>query len=84
MFRIHSVFAPPPQQSAQQLKKGDVLGQEFMKSTPTVVAWDGFEAELKASEEDKEDVWDGMQVSGEREEDSEESGDEREQKRSRK
>ncbi|KAG8715115.1 hypothetical protein FRC08_010989 [Ceratobasidium sp. 394] len=82
MFRIHSVFAPPPLPKEQQLKKGTILAQEFLKSTPTAVAWDGYDAEVKAVEPDgDEDVWEGMQIRGE--EDSGESDDGREVKRSR-
>lgn len=83
IFRLHSVFPPPPKASDQQVKKGAVLGQEFMKSTPTVIAWDRFEANGKdgaRADEDgeDEDVWEGMEVLGDDGEgsDSEESEDE--------
>ncbi|KAF8610165.1 hypothetical protein BDV93DRAFT_601221 [Ceratobasidium sp. AG-I] len=85
IFRLHSVFAPPPKANEQQVKKGAVLGQEFMKSTPTVVVWDGFEVDGKASpgnEEggEDEDVWEGMEVRGDDEEglNSDESEEEQE------
>ncbi|KAG9099781.1 hypothetical protein FRC06_004851 [Ceratobasidium sp. 370] len=86
MLRIHSVFAPPPQPQEQQLKKGAVVAQEFLKSTPTTVAWDGYGTEARGAAPDgDEDVWEGMQVLGEDEEDSgeDESNKRHEQKRSR-
>ncbi|KAG8748740.1 hypothetical protein FRC10_000131 [Ceratobasidium sp. 414] len=88
MFRIHSVFAPPPQPNEQQLKKGTVLAQEFLKSTPTAVVWDGCGVEIKGAgldaEDAEEDVWEGMQVLGDEEDSGEDENDSgREQKRSR-
>ncbi|KAG8706585.1 hypothetical protein FRC09_002337 [Ceratobasidium sp. 395] len=84
MFRIHSTFSPPPQPNEQQLKKGAVLAQEFLKSTPTAIAWDKYENEHKVTEPDgDEDVWEGMQVRRE-EHSSEDEGDSGpEKKRSR-
>ncbi|CUA72461.1 hypothetical protein RSOLAG22IIIB_01131 [Rhizoctonia solani] len=81
VFRLHTVHSPPSQANAQQLKKGAVVGQEFLKSTPITVAWDGFEIEIKdtGAEGDEEDVWEGMDVRGEEDgssDDSEESSDE--------
>lgn len=51
----------------QQEKKGDVLGTFFMKSTPTVVAFDLKDhipsgAEQRIHGEDEEDVWAAMPV----------------------
>ncbi|KDN51532.1 hypothetical protein RSAG8_00077, partial [Rhizoctonia solani AG-8 WAC10335] len=79
VFRLHTVYSPPPQANAQQLKKGAVIGQEFLKSTPIAAAWDGFESQVTVAEGDEEDVWEGMEVRGEEDEsseDDEESNDE--------
>ncbi|CAE6457656.1 unnamed protein product [Rhizoctonia solani] len=79
VFRLHTVYSPPPQANTQQLKKGAVIAQEFLKSTPITAAWDGFESKADVAEGDEEDVWEGMEVRGEdREssEDEEESEDE--------
>ncbi|QRV86133.1 hypothetical protein RhiJN_14151 [Ceratobasidium sp. AG-Ba] len=85
ILRIHSVFAPPSQTNEQQLKKGSTLGHENLKSTPTAVVWDGYKAERKAADADEdEDVWQGMQTRGGRNDSDEESGEERQQKRLRK
>ncbi|KAG9106130.1 hypothetical protein FRC07_008955 [Ceratobasidium sp. 392] len=84
MLRVHSVFAPPPQPNEQQLKKGAVLAQEFLKSTPTAVVWDGYEAKRKEPEEiAEEDVWEGMEVRGDEEDSDEETDGRPKQKRSR-
>jgi hypothetical protein len=89
VFRLHTVHSPPPQANDQQLKKGEVIGQEFLKSTPTAVVWDRFESQVVA-EGDEEDVWEGMEVRGEENEGStneDESEDEqppKARKRSRK
>jgi ribosome biogenesis protein NSA1 len=68
IFRLHSVFSPPAQSNAQQLKKGELIGQEFLKSTPIAVVWDEFEAEAAVNgdpEDGDEDIWEGMEVHGE-------------------
>ncbi|KAG8691842.1 hypothetical protein FRC11_007808 [Ceratobasidium sp. 423] len=79
VFRLHTIYPPPPQTNAQQLKKGTVIGQEFLKSTPIAAVWDEFEGEVAAPEADEEDVWEGMEIRGEEGEssaDEEESEDE--------
>lgn len=56
-----------------------MVGQEFLKSTPIAVAWDGFESEVAGAQGDEEDVWESMDVRGEdggSSEDDEESNDE--------
>ncbi|CAE6520431.1 unnamed protein product [Rhizoctonia solani] len=78
VFRLHTVYSPPPQANVQQLKKGAVIGQEFLKSTSITAVWDGFESSVTVAEGDEEDVWEGMEVRGEDEssDDEEESEDE--------
>ena len=88
IFRLYSVFAPPPKANDQQVKKGAVLGQEFMRSTPTVVVWDGYEVDGNPSAQTEdgndEDVWEGMEVRGGDEEDSNSEESEGEQEKARK
>ncbi|CAE7205234.1 unnamed protein product [Rhizoctonia solani] len=80
VFRLHTVYSPPPKANAQQLKKGAVIGQEFLKSTPITVEWDGIEGQATVAEGDEEeDVWEDMEIRGEGDgnsEDEEESADE--------
>ncbi|CAE6452305.1 unnamed protein product [Rhizoctonia solani] len=75
VFRLHTVYSPPPQANAQQIKKGAVIGQEFLKSTPIVAAWDGFESEVAVAGGDEEDVWEGMEVRGAEDASSEDGED---------
>ncbi|QRW27167.1 hypothetical protein RhiXN_01762 [Rhizoctonia solani] len=90
VFRLHTVYPPPPQANEQQLKKGEVIGQEFLKSTPTAIIWDKFETQVATEDGDEEDVWEAMEVRGEEDDgsiDEDESEDEqprKARKRSRK
>ncbi|KAL0580239.1 hypothetical protein V5O48_001744 [Marasmius crinis-equi] len=64
--RLHSVFSPPPQVGQQQEVKGQVVDKMYMKSMPTVVAWDHDStppAAVSSSESDAEDgdVWEAME-----------------------
>lgn len=71
--RIHSTFSPPQETGHQQERKGEVLEKLFMKSTPTVIAWDQSEDRVVASPHDAgdEDVWEAMEaVGGDSEDDS--------------
>ncbi|KAG5654514.1 hypothetical protein H0H81_001155 [Sphagnurus paluster] len=71
--RIHSTFSPPQETGHQQERKGEVLEKLFMKSTPTVIAWDQSEDQVVASPHDAgdEDVWEAMEaVGGDSEDDS--------------
>ncbi|KII88580.1 hypothetical protein PLICRDRAFT_629267 [Plicaturopsis crispa FD-325 SS-3] len=75
--RIHSTFAPPAKVGEQQERKGQVLEKVFMKSTPTVVVWDGEENAIRVNsveegEEEGGDVWEGMENVGEDSDDEEE------------
>ncbi|KAJ1310166.1 hypothetical protein OPQ81_006910 [Rhizoctonia solani] len=80
VFRLHTVYSPPPQANTQQLKKGAIIGQEFLKSTPIAVAWDEFESKAAVEEGDEEDVWEGMEIRGEEGESSEDEESEDEEK----
>ncbi|CAE6432328.1 unnamed protein product [Rhizoctonia solani] len=84
VFRLHTVYSPPPQANEQQLKKGEVIGQEFLKSTPTAVVWDRFESQVVAEEGDEEDVWEGMEVQNEENEDSTDEDEEERPQKARK
>ena len=75
--RVHSTFPPPAEASQPQDDKGTVLEKVYMKSIPTCVVWDGVtdadaDHEMRGGDRDDDgDVWEGMQV-------AEDSEDERE------
>jgi ribosome biogenesis protein NSA1 len=76
--RVHSTYSPPPEAGQPQDKKGAVLEKVYMKSIPTCVVWDGVLDEDvdknddhqvqprggdgNSDSEDDEDVWEGMQI----------------------
>ncbi|KAJ8078726.1 hypothetical protein PM082_013009 [Marasmius tenuissimus] len=64
--RLHSVFPPPPEVGQQQETKGQVIDKLYVKSSPTVVAWDpsfnrNTEPSSSLSDAEDEDVWEGME-----------------------
>ena len=86
-FRLHSTYAPPASEKANQEQRGEVLGSIYLKSTPTAVVYgtkltvvnDDERAEgVVPSDEDidGEDVWAGM-------EEVEDSENEKQSKRKR-
>jgi ribosome biogenesis protein NSA1 len=73
--RVHSTYQPPPEAGQPQDEKGTVLEKVYMKTIPTCVVWDGVTDEdvdedddhqpgmrLGGGDGDDEDVWAGMQV----------------------
>jgi len=83
--RVHSTYPPPPETGQPQDEKGAVLEKVYMKTIPTCVVWDGVTDEDEDEDDDDrmrprggnddddsgdEDVWAGMQVA----EDSENEG----------
>lgn len=75
--RIHSTSLPPQQAGHQVEKKGDVLEKVYVKTTPTVIIWDGDVASSRPSDEQHSDignesedegVWDGMEPVGDSDE----------------
>ena len=90
--RVHSTYSPPPEAGQPQDEKGTVVEKVYMKSIPTCVAWDGVTEEdadeddhrMRAGDiddnsdsEDDEDLWEGMPVA----EDSENEGEGQSQRR---
>lgn len=82
--RMHSTCPPPPKAGQPQDDKGTVLEKVYMKSIPTCVVWDGVtdddddgmrrgvgDGDGGDDDDDDEDVWEGMQVV----EDSEDDGE---------
>lgn len=75
--RVHSTFPPPPDAGQPQDDKGTVLEKVYMKSIPTCVVWDGVmdedggDGNSGGDDDDDEDMWEGMQVA----EDSEDEGE---------
>jgi len=59
--RIHSTYPPPIKAGQQQEQKGEVLEKIFLKSVPTVVAWDPFWSEPVIPPQGEDDVWDTME-----------------------
>jgi ribosome biogenesis protein NSA1 len=82
--RVHSTYPPPPETGQPQDEKGAVVEKVYMKTIPTCVVWDGVTDEDEDEDDedrpaggdgdddsgDDEDVWTGMQVA----EDSENEG----------
>ena len=90
--RIHSTPLPPQEAGQQVDKKGEVLEKVYMKTTPTVIVWDGEVASsrpVKGSgsdeESDSEDegVWDEMEHVGDSEEENDGQGARRKGKKSK-
>ena len=91
--RVHSTYPPPPETDQPQDEKGAVLEKVYMKTIPTCVVWDGVTDEDEDEDDedrmqpgggnddddsgDDEDVWAGMQVA----EDSENEGQTEAQRR---
>lgn len=90
--RIHSTPLPPQEVGQQVDRKGDVLEKVYMKTTPTVIIWDGEVASSQlAGEEGSEDtsdsedeaMWDGMEDVGDSDEEDGQRGTRRKSKKSR-
>lgn len=90
--RIHSRSLPPQEAGQQVEKKGDVLEKVYMKTTPTVIIWDGEvtssrPTEKKSSDDDSdsedEEVWDGMKETGDSDEEDGPKGARRKIKKSK-
>jgi ribosome biogenesis protein NSA1 len=75
--RVHSTFPPPAEAGRPQDDKGTVLEKVYMKSIPTCVVWDGVmdedggDGNSGGDGDDDEDVWEGMQVAEDSEDESE-------------
>jgi len=66
-FRLHTAPSPPTTAGAAQSEKSKDVAKLFMKSTPTVVLWDGVldTSEKQADEGNEvEDVWSNMRAVG--------------------
>lgn len=87
--RVHSTYPPPPEAGQPQDEKGTVVEKVYMKSIPTCVVWDGVTEEDVDEDDDHqmgpdgncsgddEDLWEGMPVV----EDSENEGESEGQRR---
>ena len=90
--RVHSTYPPPPGTGQPQDEKGAVLEKVYMKTIPTCVVWDGVTDEDDDEDDDRmrpgggdddddsaddEDVWAGMEVA----EDSENDGQQAQRRR---
>ena len=83
--RVHSTYPPPPETGQPQDEKGAVIEKVYMKTIPTCVVWDGVtDGDKDDDDEDRmrpgggnddddsgddEDVWAGMQVAEDSEND---------------
>ncbi|KAF7967689.1 hypothetical protein HWV62_33385 [Athelia sp. TMB] len=90
--RIHTTPLPPQEAGQQVDKKGEVLEKLYMKTTPTVIVWDGEVASSRpvkgsgsneASDGEDEDVWDDMEHVGDSEEENGGQGARRKGKKSK-
>jgi ribosome biogenesis protein NSA1 len=89
--RVHSTYPPPPETGQPQDEKGAVLEKVYMKTIPTCVVWDGVTDNDDNDDDDRmrpggdddddsgddEDVWAGMQVT----EDGENEGQQAQRRR---
>lgn len=80
---MHSTYPPPPETGQPQDEKGAVLEKVYMKTIPTCVVWDGVTDADDDDDDDRmrsggdddddsgddEDLWAGMQVTEEGEND---------------
>lgn len=83
-FRLHSTFPPPEQAGKQQEERGEVLGELYMKSVPTAIAFgpsvgdadrtsmrrNTVDDEEMEQDDDGEDVWAGLEDVEDSDEDS--------------
>lgn len=90
--RIHSTPLPPQEVGQQVDRKGDVLEKVYMKTTSTVIIWDGeISSAQSAGEEGSEDysdsedeaVWDGMEDVRDSDEEDGQRGTRRKTKKSK-